>query len=135
MDYRRLARECAVQMLFQIDIARQTPDEVFEHFWAEKTTPQEARNMAERLVRGTRARVMEIDRTLVESASNWRIERMAIVDRSILRLAIYEFLHEPDTPRIAVIDEAIELAKRFGGEESSEFVNGVLDAVRKKLAA
>ncbi len=72
---------------------------------------------------------------MVENLENWRLERLAIVDRNILRLAVYEFLHETGTPPIVVIDEAIEVARRFGGEDSWQFTNGILDAVRKKLEA
>jgi N utilization substance protein B len=85
------------------------------------------------LVRGTVSRVVEIDRMLAERAQNWRVERMAVLDRLVLRLATYEMLAIPDTPARVVINEALELARAFSGEEAVSFVNGILDAIRKDL--
>lgn len=134
MDPRRQARECAVQMLFQIDVTRQSPEDVFSDYWAGRPVPAAAMGMAERLVRGTRDRIGQIDALIVAVASNWRLDRMAVVDRTVLRMATWELLHAPDTPPAAVIDEAIDLAKKFGGEESGQFVNGILDAIRRRVA-
>jgi N utilization substance protein B len=99
---------------------------------AQLETP-EAREFAARLVVGTARSLEEIDPIIAASAQNWRPERMAIVDRLILRLAVYQMLHVPDVPPIVVIDESVELARSYGGDESSRFVNGVLDAIRRKL--
>ncbi|PYT08033.1 MAG: transcription antitermination factor NusB [Acidobacteria bacterium] len=133
MDPRHHARQCAVQVLFQIELGGQNVDEAFSLYWHDRSVGQEVREMAERLVRGTISRKQQIDRLIVGISEHWRLERMAAVDRNILRLAVYEFLQEPCTPRIVVIDEAIDLAKKFGGEDSGQFVNGVLDSLRKSL--
>jgi N utilization substance protein B len=136
MASRHRAREYALQILYQAEAAGSTAmAEVLPQFWAQSEAPLEVRDFAERLARGAFAALGEIDALLDENLENWRLERLAIVERSILRLAVFEFLHEPDTPRVVVIDEAIELAKRFGGEDSGHFVNGILDALRKRLEA
>ena len=95
----------------------------------------EAREFAARLAVGTERSVEEIDPIIAGAAEHWRPSRMAIVNRLILRLAVYQMLHVPDVPPVVVINEAVELARRYGGEESSRFVNGVLDAIRKKIEA
>jgi len=130
---RREAREHALQLLFQIDITGIEPDTAFAPHWREKEVDPATRSFAEQLVRGAAADAIRIDSLIRAASDNWRIERMAAVDRNVLRVAIYELLHEPGTPPAVVIDEAIEIARRFGGEESGEFVNGVLDAVRKEI--
>src|SRR3989442_13174131 len=109
--------------------------DVLATFWGDREVVEEVRTFAERLAKGALGAQKEIDALLTESLENWRLERLAIVDRNILRLAVYEFLHETETPPIVVIDEAIEVARRFGGEDSWQFANGILDAVRKKLEA
>ncbi len=133
MGARHRAREYALQMLYQAETAGSPIGEVVAQFWTEREVPEDVRGFAERLAGGTAAALPEIDSLLVQSLDHWRLERLAIVDRLILRLAVYEFLHEPDTPKIVVIDEAIEVAKRFGGEDSGQFVNGILDALRKRI--
>ncbi len=135
MGSRRKAREFALQMLYQADASGTPIGEILSQFWAERDASEEVRAFAVRLALGTEAALAEIDAILSQSLEHWRLDRLAIVDRNILRLAVYEFLHEPETPRIVVIDEAIEVAKRFGGEDSSQFTNGILDAVRKRLEA
>ncbi len=136
MASRHRAREYALQILYQAEAAGATAmTEVLPQFWAENDAPAEVRAFTERLARGTFGALVEIDVLLDENLDNWRLERLGIVERSILRLATFEFLHEPETPRVVVIDEAIELAKRFGGEDSGQFVNGILDALRKRLEA
>jgi transcription antitermination protein NusB len=133
----RQARDVAVQMLYQWEVGRLTVPEVAESFWriGEIGEPisERARERAEQLVRGTVEHVGQIDRILEEASRNWRLDRMPVVDRLILRLGIYELLHDPDTPRAVVIDEAIELARRFSTEEAVPFVNGVLDAVKDRI--
>lgn len=131
MGQRRRSRECALQMLFTIDLASADPQEVFQHFWVGQEAEDDVRIFAEQLVRGVSHRRRGLDSILAASAEHWRVERMAIVDRNVLRIAVYELLFERDTPQAVVLDEAIEVAKRFGGDESGKFVNGVLDAVRR----
>lgn len=133
MPSRHRAREYALQMLYQSEVGGAPMHDVVEQFWRQERVSEDVRRFAERLALGTVAALPEIDRLLREGIENWRLERLGAVDRSVLRLAVHEFLHEPDTPRIVVIDEAIELAKRYGGEESGQFVNGILDALRKRL--
>lgn len=133
MGDRRRSRECALQMLYQAEASHSSLEEVASTFWEEKRHHPEMRIFAERLVSGTLRCSEEIDALLREGLEHWRLARIAAVDRCVLRLAVYEFLYEPDTPPIVVIDEAIELAKKFGGEDSGVFVNGVLDGIRKRL--
>jgi len=133
----RQARDVAVQMLYQWEVGRASASEVAESFWRigeiDETISERVRERAQELVRGTVEHVGQIDRILEDASRNWRLDRMPIVDRLILRLGIYELLHDPDTPRAVVIDEAIELARRFSTEEAVPFVNGVLDAVNRSV--
>ncbi len=133
MGERRRGREYALQMLYQIDIGGGGPQEAASTFWEGKRVPDESRRFAEGLVAGTLEHLPEIDALLREGLEHWRLPRIAAVDRCVLRMAVYEFLCEKETPPIVVIDEAIELAKRFGGEDSGVFVNGVLDGIRKRV--
>ena len=122
-------------MLFQVDLAGSSPEEVFGEFWGDHEADEDVRAFAEELVRGVRERLAELDAVVAESAEHWRIERMAVVDRNVLRMGVYEILHEPTTPAVVVIDEAIEIAKRFGSPESGAFINGILDDVRARRDA
>jgi N utilization substance protein B len=135
MGERRRGREYAIQMLYQLDLGGGSPEEAAATFWEGRKVPADSRQFADGLVRGTLQHLQEIDALLREGLEHWRLPRIAAVDRSILRMAVYELVHETGTPPIVVIDEAIELAKRFGGEESGLFVNGVLDGIRKRLEA
>ncbi len=135
MAARHKAREYALQILYQAETTGTTAAEVVRVFWGDQDPPAEVRSFAVRLAVGTSEDLAEIDSLLRESLAHWRLERLGIVDRSVLRLAVFEFLHQARTPRIVVIDEAIELAKRYGGEDSGQFVNGILDALRKRLEA
>ncbi len=130
---RRRGREFALQVLFQLDLQPQEISRTLDGFWPERNASEEVRRFADRIVRGTMAAREAIDAILSSHALNWRITRMAVVDRNILRIALYEFLFEEETPRVVIIDEAIEIAKRFGNDESGPFINGILDAVRIKL--
>lgn len=134
---RRRAREAALQMLYQWEVGRASPYEAIATYWpahdADETVDASMREFANDLVRGTVSRVGEIDGILAAHAQNWRVERMAVIDRLVLRLAVYEFLAQPDTPPRVVINEALELARAYSGEEAVAFVNGVLDAIRKEL--
>ena len=135
MGSRRKARECALQMLFAADIADAVPDEVLRTYWAElddSETEEAAREFATRLAAGTLANLGALDERIRSRAEHWRIPRMAIVDRNILRLAVYEFLYEP-TPRTVAINEALEIARRFSTYEATQFINGILDAIKRDL--
>jgi len=135
MASRRKSREFALQMLYQAEASGTPMDEVCAQFWSDRSAPAGVREFAEGLARGATDAAAGLDAELAGLLDNWRMDRLAIVDRNILRLAVFEFLHHPETPRVVVIDEAIEIAKRYGGEESGHFVNGVLDALRRRLEA
>lgn len=134
---RRRARAAALQMLYQMEVGRAGASEAITTYWPsrepEEDLAEPLREFANDLVRGTTARVEEIDAVLRAHAQNWRIERMAVIDRLVLRLAVYEMLADPGTPAKVVINEAIELARTYTGDEAVAFVNGVLDSVRKEL--
>jgi N utilization substance protein B len=134
---RHQAREAALQILYQSEVGGIGPAEAILRHWSiEQDGPalaSQARAFAEQLVQGTLAHAAEIDPVISRSAQHWRIERMAIVDRLILRIAVFEFLHCPETPHSVVIDEAIELARTFGEHDAVRFVNGVLDGVHHAL--
>lgn len=145
---RRTAREMAVQMLYQSDLGGSPLAHIFNTFdlteYLAREAPDrtdiakrrrrvdEAFEYAQSLVRGTMDNREMIDEMIRGQADNWRLERMPPVDRNILRLAVYEMLHERDTPKLVVLDEAIELAKKFGSEQSGRFVNGLLDGLLKQ---
>jgi transcription antitermination protein NusB len=135
MPSRRKSREYAMQMLYQWELGGNTPEQVGASFFLERKADSEVENFARGLFRGTVSDIDRLDQLVREHAANWRLERMAAVDRSILRLAVYELLHNPETPPLAVINEALEIARRFSGEGSVEFVNGILDAILKALPA
>lgn len=134
---RRRAREAALRMLYQWEVGRASAHEAIVTYWPARDPDEQLaepyRQFANDLVRGTIGRVGEIDGILAGHARNWRVERMAALDRLILRLAVYEMLADADTPARVVINEAIELARAYTGEEAVAFVNGILDAVRKDL--
>ncbi|MCP3980026.1 MAG: transcription antitermination factor NusB [bacterium] len=120
-------------MLFQLDLTEGEPAEVFSDFWTGQQATPDARAFAERLVLGVFGQRGTLDSRISDAAEHWRVDRMAVVDRNVLRMAIYEMLHDEETPEVVVIDEAIEVAKKFGGAESGKFVNGILDSVRRRL--
>jgi len=130
---RTKARECAFQILYQWQITGEPMSVVLDGFWRVRSGTPAAKAMAERLSLGAQARAAVLDGQIAEAATHWRIERIAPVDRTILRLGAYELAEELQTPAAVVIDEAVELAKRFGEEDSPAFVNGVLDAIRKRV--
>src|SRR2546422_8270147 len=135
MGSRRKAREFALQMLYQAEASGTPMAEVAASFWEGRDAVVEVRAFADRLAGGTLSSLEEIDAILTENLENWRLERLAIVDRNILRLAVYEFLHETETPPIVVIDEAIEVARRFAGRDAAQVANGAVDGGRQELAA
>jgi N utilization substance protein B len=135
MGSRRKARECALQMLFAADVSETRVDELVRTYWAElgdADVEPAAREFATRLATGTLAHLVALDERIRSRAEHWRIARMAVVDRNILRLAVYEFLHEP-TPRTVAINEALEIARRFSTYEATQFINGILDAIKRDL--
>lgn len=134
----RQARVAAIQMLYQWEVGRLSVEEVAGSFWrigdeGASPVPERVRARAAQLVAGTTSAVGVIDPILEQASRNWRLDRMPIVDRLVLRMAIYELLHERDTPPAVVIDEALELARHFSSEEAVGFVNGVLDAVKGRI--
>jgi len=134
MGTRRKSRELVLQMLFQADMGRQTPEEVHRTFWEGQNSPQEdVRGFAEDLFRVASDRRGEIDGLIERHAEHWRMDRMAAVDRNLLRAAVAELLGFPDTPRAVVINEALEIARKFSSPESVQFINGVLDSVGREL--
>ena len=135
MGSRRKARECALQMLFAADVSHARVDELVRTYWAElgdADVEPAAQEFATRLAAGTLAHLAELDERIRSRAEHWRISRMAVVDRNILRLAVYEFTHEP-TPRTVAINEALEIARRFSTYEATQFINGILDAIKRDL--
>jgi N utilization substance protein B len=134
---RRRAREAALQMLYQWEVGRASAYEAIATYWPEHDGEQpladSLRDFANALVRGTIDRVKEIDGVLSTHAENWRVERMAVIDRLILRLAVFEFMADRETPARVIINEALELARTYSGEDAVPFVNGVLDSVKKEL--
>lgn len=133
---RRKARECALQMLFAVDLVPTASDTLTENYWnelGEVGIDDKTREFSNNLVRGTLRELEKIDERIRTRAEHWRIERMAIVDRNVLRLAVYEFLFE-DTPPTVVINEALEIARRFSTFEATQFINGILDAIKLDLA-
>lgn len=131
---RRKSRELALQMLFQLDMGKQTKDEVRKTFWGERRDLDEkVRGFADDLFLVAAEREAEIDQIIERNAEHWRMDRMAAVDRNVLRAGVAEFLGFPETPRPVVINEALEIARRFSTPESVQFINGVLDSVAREL--
>lgn len=134
MTLRHKSREFALQMLFEWDMTRQDPARVEKLFWKSARASESTRKFADQLFEGAVAQAGTIDQLVEKLAENWRLDRLAAVDRSILRLAIFELRFGTAPPRV-VIDEALELAKKFSSAESPAFLNGILDAALKSLEA
>jgi transcription antitermination protein NusB len=134
MTLRHKAREFALQLLFEWDMTRQKPDRVEQHFWKNAKAADETRKFAHQLFEGAASQAEASDALVSELSENWRLDRLATIDRNILRLAIYE-LRIGTAPAKVVIDEALELAKTFSSEDAPAFLNGILDAAGKKLEA
>jgi N utilization substance protein B len=137
-DRRRRAREAALQILYQWDVGRGDVDRAVEtffgHQWPDaQPAPEDVRAFASALARETVTRLAAIDALVADTAQHWRPERMAVLDRLILRLAVCELMRDVDTPPAVVINEALELARTFSTEDAVKFINGMLDAIRKKL--
>jgi len=132
MGTRRKSRELVLQMLFQADMGRQQPDEVRRTFWSERNSVEkDVRGFAEDLFRVATDRTSEIDGLIERHAEHWRMDRMAAVDRNVLRAAVAELIGFPDTPRAVIINEALEIARKFSNPESVQFINGVINSVGK----
>ncbi len=130
MRKRTHAREYALQILYQLEMNPIPVEEMMGSFWEEnEETAKDVRRFTEMLVRGSLERREEIDATILKATENWQLDRMAVIDRSILRFATYELLYVEDIPRKVTINEAVNLAKKFSQEESGKFVNGVLDKI------
>ncbi len=134
MGKRREGREAAVQFLVYCDLNRGTGLDSATEFWDLRPAGGSIRAFALKLVEGVLAKLPEVDDRISRYAENYEIGRLAVVDRNILRLAIYEMLHRGDIPPIVSINEAVEIAKRFGSQESGRFVNGILDRVKMDLS-
>jgi len=127
---RRRSRECALQILFQLDITdSEISDKVFSEFWEGNTEEDEVKEFAAAIVKDTRENLTAIDETIKKAAEHWVISRMAVIDRNILRAATCELLFRPDIPSSVVIDEALEIAKKYSTEDSASFINGILDKI------
>src|SRR5688572_28681444 len=134
MGTRRKSREMVLQMLFQSDMGRQDGDTVRRTFWSERgPVEEEVRGFADDLFRVAQDRAGEVDTIIERHAQHWRLERMAAVDRNILRAGVAEFLGYPQTPKPVIINEALEIARKFSSPESVTFINGVLDSVAREL--
>ena len=132
MGARRKARELALQMLFQYDMSGNAPDMIIDTFEELQKSKPNTREFATKIFHGTVQHMAAIDEMIQNQAENWRLSRMAAVDRNIIRMSVYEFLHEDDTPKLVIIDEAIEIAKKYGTQKSSQFINGILDGILKR---
>lgn len=129
MRKRTKARECALQMLYQADMTDSPIDDVIEKYWQYKTRTPDVISFANDLVKGTYEHLDEIDKIISDYSEHWKIDEMPVVDRNIIRFAIYEIIYMDDIPPAATIDEAVELANRFSTPSSGKFVNGILDKV------
>ena len=135
MGRRRKARESALQILFQLEFNKPQIEKAVDQFWRERKVSEEIRDYSNRIVKGIVSHQEEIDSLIQSLSDHWRLSRMAHVDRNILRIAVFEFLHEKTLAPAVIINEAIEIAKKYSSDEAAAFVNGILDAVRKKLEA
>ncbi len=135
MGARHSGREAALQMIFQLEASGASADEVVALFWRsfDADADPEGRPYADEVVRGVAATRDDLDQIITKASSNWRLERMTRVDRNVLRLGAWELAHRPEVPAAVILDEAVELAKAFGTEESSAFVNGVLNRIAETL--
>lgn len=133
MGARTSGREAALQMLFALEASGDPIERVVAAYWRETPGDPEGRDYADEVARGVAGELAAVDEAIRKASTNWRLERMARVDRNVLRLGAWELLRSVNVPRAVILDEAVELAKRFGSEESGAFVNGVLDRVAANL--
>jgi transcription antitermination protein NusB len=132
MGHRRKAREYALQGLYMYELSNTPVDELIKLGWVESEDPENIHQFAAELISGSVAHIGEIDEIIIRHSKNWKFERLSVVDKSILRLSIYAMLYLREIPVIVTINEGIELGKIYGGESSGQFINGILDAVRKQ---
>ena len=134
MGKRRKAREVALQLLYQLDVQGEgSPEPHLDEFWSRHPVDPEVREFADALVRGTKLHEAKIDELISQYTLHWELDRMAVVDRNILRQGIFELLWMGEAPPKVVINEALEVAKKFSTQESSRFINGILDRIHKEL--
>jgi N utilization substance protein B len=127
---RRRSREYALQILFQLDLTGERDmDDVFREFWEGNDEPEEVREFTYAIVKNTRENLEKIDSLIKDAAEHWSIERMAVIDRNILRAATYEIVFRSDIPPSVAINEALEIAKKYSTEDSAPFINGILDRI------
>ncbi len=133
MRKRTFSRECALKILYRIEISKDSVEDSLKDFWSKSadSVDKEAHDFAEILVKGTRENLVAIDGMISKYTDNWNISRMAIIDKNIMRMCVYEMLYRDDIPLNVSINEAIELAKKYGDIDSSKFVNGILDKIKK----
>jgi N utilization substance protein B len=134
MGVRRKAREIALQVLYGLEYEHASVSSVPEHYWTLSETATEVRVYAQKLVEGVLANGEKIDDTIREASLNWKLERMAVVDRNVLRIAVYELIFLEDVPERVSLNEAIEIVKRYGAEESGAFINGILDRIHRGVS-
>lgn len=136
MRKRTLARECALKILYQAEITRRAIDQAAALFWSEKEDQDKiVKEFSDRLTSGTQQHIQAIDEKITQYATNWQIKRMAVIDRNVLRVGVFELLFAPDIPPKVTINEAVDLAKKYGDLDSSKFVNGILDKIHKSELA
>ena len=133
MGARSICREAALQMLYAIEVGGGSAAQVIATYWRETPGDPEGREYADPLVVGVASELEAVDDAIRKASTNWRLERMARVDRNVLRLGAWELMRCADVPRAVILDEAVEVAKRYGSEESGAFVNGVLDRIAENL--
>ena len=132
MGTRRKSRELALQALYQLDVTKQDPSQVLAQFQKPSSPDEEKDEFLEELVLGVLSHLQEIDRLIERFSENWRLDRMSIIDRNILRMAIFELLYCKGIPPKVALNEAIELGKEYGSEDSGSFINGILDRIQKE---
>lgn len=120
-------------MLYELDVGKHSRDDILRTFWQMNEHPPKVREFADQLFEGTIRRLKDIDKIIQQHTKHWRLNRMAAVDRNVLRLAVYEFLSESKTPETVVINEALDIARKFSTQESAQFVNGILDSIKNEL--
>ncbi|MBN2498402.1 MAG: transcription antitermination factor NusB [Deltaproteobacteria bacterium] len=133
MGVRRRSREAALKVLYSREVGKHDAEEALDLYWTFYEEPGDGREFTERLVRGTIEHLDEIDLAIQAVSTHWKINRMACVDRNLLRMAAYELFHEPEVPKRVTLNEAIEIAKRYGAEDSWAFINGILDKLAEEI--